>query len=1055
MANAIDLVVEKQALDQVKNLVSLLTEADNLILKFSADTRSLSSTLSQVKTPNDLSNRSNSNNTQTEQLNIVLKQQDNLEKALISTLAKKELATESTNKALIKERVALNAVNKEIADQAREALKNVGAYSLLNKEHQKLAESARDLGARLGTNAPEFLKAAAASNELLNRLKLIDNSLGVTSRNVGNYNGKFNGLGNSIQQILREAPAAAVSLNTFFLGISNNLPVFFDNITQIKEELKLLTDAASASNDQLSAQQALTAASASVAQDAENALAGQIETIVSSIGASSEQALAIREKITAEVSEIRTTGRATAATIANTDAALVNAGATTEQIAATRAQITSTGAATRAHASQTAALQAQTVATAEANAAAASTPGIMARVVSSLFSINTLLTVGVLALTLYGGKLIELVAGLFEVEKALYTLEQRQKDYNDTLKDANVNFQKEVDVYRQYRDIASDLSKPYKERKIAIDQLRSTYAFWLESLSDEQIANLKGTEIEGKILAAKKANADYDRASKNVNIISERKEQYRQELRDKENFAKESERLNKIIKEGTTVTTGGSSAGIGGTGAVSLVTKDARLAREALTALNKSEETRLELIKDEALKGASASQIRRLLITDEKNLTEQQRLANKYKQEAIPLEYKAEKKKKERKEKREDILVASEGLRQDKSFLQVLEEQVRIFTEAQKEVSDTSQEYKNFQNVIDGLRQSIDLIIDPSKVLKVDVSGLEKGQKEIEATNKSLEKMKEILNSFTDQFSEGFFSQAGLPTLFKILRDEIKGFGIDAATTALATTEAFQEMFNLINSASQQNFDAEYQRLESQNTIAIEFAGKSDAAKAQVERDAEQRKIAIQKRELKAQKEIAKFNIIIDTAQAVISAFANPGGVAGIALAALAVVTGAIQLAAVNAQQIPQYWEGGIHTGGKMMVNDDPHGRKGSNFREVVRTPDGKIFKPQGKNVIMNAPAGTEIFPNYQSWENSLNSMLYGNGIEPLQGVISYENKKQASLDTDRILSGLGYVAESINNKPVGGMEISDGEMKSYIIINNKKLYKANCAARNIRQVFK
>jgi len=626
--------------------------------------------------------------------------------------------------------------------------------------------------------------------------------------------------------------------------------------------------------------------------------------------------------------------------------------------------------------------------------------------------------------------IIEYISKLDLFKKTLNGVAEAQKAYKDAAIEAQKSTVEELNSLKANLEIARDVNLSYKERNIAVDNLIQQYPFYFENLTREQILAGETAAAEKEltlaILARARANAIVAKITENeAKVIDLQTEKIKLERE-----------LQAAIISRNAATANANKADL---------QRGEGNAFRAVQAIGSVEELQKKVLKNQKeinQANAFSEQLTKRALVDQK--------------EAIGLDYKAEKAKKEKSEraKRDDVQLVN-TLEQNKSFLQVLEDQVRIFTEAQKEVSDTSQEYKNFQNVIDGLRQSISLITDPGKVIKADVSGLAKSQKEIEATNKSLEKMKEILNSFTDQFSEGFFSQAGLPTLFKILRDEIKGFGIDAATTALATTEAFQEMFNLINSASQQNFDAEYQRLESQKTIAIEFAGESDAAKAQVERDAEQRKIAIQKRELKAQKEIAKFNIIIDTAQAVISAFANPGGVAGIALAALAVVTGAIQLAAVNAQQIPQYWEGGIHTGGKMMVNDDPHGRKGSNFREVVRTPDGKVFKPQGKNVIMNAPAGTEIFPNYQSWENNLNSMLYGNGIEPLQGVISYENKKQASMDTDRILSGLGYVAESINNKPVGGMEISDGEMKSYIIVNNKKLYKANCAARNIRQVFK
>ena len=43
----------------------------------------------------------------------------------------------------------------------------------------------------------------------------------------------FDGLSYSISQLLREAPAAAVSMNTFFLAISNNVPMVVDQINRV------------------------------------------------------------------------------------------------------------------------------------------------------------------------------------------------------------------------------------------------------------------------------------------------------------------------------------------------------------------------------------------------------------------------------------------------------------------------------------------------------------------------------------------------------------------------------------------------------------------------------------------------------------------------------------------------------------------------------------------------------------------------------------------------------------------------------------------------------
>lgn len=56
---------------------------------------------------------------------------------------------------------------------------------------------------------------------------------------VGNYKLAWNGLGNAMNQIIRELPAATMGVNTFFLAISNNIPVLIDEIDKVRQRNKL------------------------------------------------------------------------------------------------------------------------------------------------------------------------------------------------------------------------------------------------------------------------------------------------------------------------------------------------------------------------------------------------------------------------------------------------------------------------------------------------------------------------------------------------------------------------------------------------------------------------------------------------------------------------------------------------------------------------------------------------------------------------------------------------------------------------------------------------
>ncbi|MFK2307628.1 hypothetical protein ACIXN8_22150 [Bacteroides fragilis] len=78
--------------------------------------------------------------------------------------------------------------------------------------------------------------------KLKDELKAIDAQMGNYQRNVGNYTSHWNGLNASVQQLARELPSLAVGWNTFFLAISNNLPIMADEIKRARDEFKALQE---------------------------------------------------------------------------------------------------------------------------------------------------------------------------------------------------------------------------------------------------------------------------------------------------------------------------------------------------------------------------------------------------------------------------------------------------------------------------------------------------------------------------------------------------------------------------------------------------------------------------------------------------------------------------------------------------------------------------------------------------------------------------------------------------------------------------------------------
>lgn len=76
----------------------------------------------------------------------------------------------------------------------------------------------------------------AEALRIMNAMKGMQESTGKYTLSVGNYEKAFNGLSIATQQVLREMPTLANSLQQFFIAISNNVPIFVDNLKAVQKE---------------------------------------------------------------------------------------------------------------------------------------------------------------------------------------------------------------------------------------------------------------------------------------------------------------------------------------------------------------------------------------------------------------------------------------------------------------------------------------------------------------------------------------------------------------------------------------------------------------------------------------------------------------------------------------------------------------------------------------------------------------------------------------------------------------------------------------------------
>jgi len=177
-------------------------------------------------------------------------------------LAKKAIAEQKANQKAIQdgerrrlEEIKLQqarekAFDKYDAQLAKEQAKvnaSLGIYSkvqqklnTLSNEYRNLAVKKELSGKLTDAEAKRYDYLSSRITKYDTTLKAVDASMGKYQRNVGNYASGFNPLGNSINQLTREMPAFANSVQTGFMAISNNLPIFFDSMGQAIAQQKEL-----------------------------------------------------------------------------------------------------------------------------------------------------------------------------------------------------------------------------------------------------------------------------------------------------------------------------------------------------------------------------------------------------------------------------------------------------------------------------------------------------------------------------------------------------------------------------------------------------------------------------------------------------------------------------------------------------------------------------------------------------------------------------------------------------------------------------------------------
>lgn len=118
--------------------------------------------------------------------------------------------------------------------QAKLANSMAGSYNALSAQYELNKIKMNNLSQAYLENTEAGKKLVKETAEIYAAMDKYQKSTGKHTLSVGNYKQAFDGLGFSVSQVARELPSLAISANTFFLAISNNIPMVIEEIQKLR-----------------------------------------------------------------------------------------------------------------------------------------------------------------------------------------------------------------------------------------------------------------------------------------------------------------------------------------------------------------------------------------------------------------------------------------------------------------------------------------------------------------------------------------------------------------------------------------------------------------------------------------------------------------------------------------------------------------------------------------------------------------------------------------------------------------------------------------------------
>ena len=129
--------------------------------------------------------------------------------------------------------LAIAQKNGEVAAKSA-----TGSYNQLYAQYNLIKNVLNAMSAEMRNAEGAGKVWEAEALRIMNVMKGMQEATGKHTLSVGDYTKAFNGLSIATQQVLREMPTLANSWSQFFIAISNNVPIFVDNLKAVYNETK-------------------------------------------------------------------------------------------------------------------------------------------------------------------------------------------------------------------------------------------------------------------------------------------------------------------------------------------------------------------------------------------------------------------------------------------------------------------------------------------------------------------------------------------------------------------------------------------------------------------------------------------------------------------------------------------------------------------------------------------------------------------------------------------------------------------------------------------------